>query len=435
LPAPNLGRPLGVPIGSVNRQRPAHRKRILMLTSTIAKGGCERQILSTAAGLIERGYEVAIVAFARAPSDEGLDAEFAERSIPLSYSEEITLDPGSELQTTLGVPLPADMCKYAASVRSAILRYRPHVVHAWSDYAAIVGGSMAVALEVPRIVLGQRNVSPPSHLLENVATYREGYRILASSRHVILTNNSRRNACEYERWLELPKGTIRVVRNGFFPSTVRKPSAHVIRQKRLDLGIADGAKVVGSLMRFVAQKDPDLWLDTAAQIARNRHDVSFVLGGYGELKERIVDRIRDLGLLRRFALLDEVTDLGLFYGLLDVFLMTSRFEGTPNVLIEAQAAGCPIVATDAGGIAETVADGVTARIVRDRSPEKLAAAVLEALAHDGWRTRAGKAGPSFVRQRFGHARMIARTLRHYYPPTSMMGRWLDQLEERWSASR
>ena len=174
MPAPNLGRPVGVPTACVNRQRPAHRKRILMLTSTIAKGGCERQILSTAAGLIERGYEVAIVAFARAPADEGLDAEFAERSIPLSYSEEFTLDPGSELQTSLAVPLPEDMCKYAASVRSAILRYRPHVVHAWSDYAAIVGGAMAVALDVPRIVLGQRNVSPPSHLLENVATYREG---------------------------------------------------------------------------------------------------------------------------------------------------------------------------------------------------------------------------------------------------------------------
>src|SRR5262245_46360425 len=118
----------------MNRQRPAHRRRILMLTSTIAKGGCERQILSTAAGLIERGYEVAIVACARAPADEALDREFAERSIPLSYSEEIAPEPGSELQTALAVPLPVDMCKYAASVRSAILRYRPHVVHAWSDY-------------------------------------------------------------------------------------------------------------------------------------------------------------------------------------------------------------------------------------------------------------------------------------------------------------
>jgi glycosyltransferase involved in cell wall biosynthesis len=434
-PARTHGGPFGGPATSLNGRYAANRRRILILTSTIAKGGCERQILSTAAGLMQKGFQVAIVAFARAPADESLDTEFTEHSIPLSYLDEFPPNAASELPSKPAVSLPADMCKYAASVRSAILQYRPHVVHAWSDYAAIVGGSMAVALDVPRVVLGQRNVSPPSHLIENVATYREGYRILASSPQVILINNSAKNACEYERWLELPKGTIRVVHNGYFPGTVRNSPPEAVRQKRLDLGIPDGAKVVGSLMRFVAQKDPDLWLDTAQQIARDRDDVGFVLAGYGELREKIVDRISDLGLLPRFALLDEVTDLGLFYGLLDVFLMTSRFEGTPNVLIEAQAAGCPIVATDAGGIGETVADGVTGRIVADRSAASLAAAVLEALADDRWRTRAGEAGPSFVRQRFGHASMIAQTLRHYYPPTSILGRWLVRLEERWSASR
>src|SRR5262245_23121150 len=99
---------------SLNGQRPADRKRILMLTSTIAKGGCERQILSTAAGLIEKGFQVAIVAFARAPAEEGLDTEFAERSIPLSYSEEFALHPASELPNEPALSLPDDMCKYSA---------------------------------------------------------------------------------------------------------------------------------------------------------------------------------------------------------------------------------------------------------------------------------------------------------------------------------
>jgi glycosyltransferase involved in cell wall biosynthesis len=157
-----------------------------------------------------------------------------------------------------------------------------------------------------------------------------------------------------------------------------------------------------------------IWLATAAQVARQRDDVSFVLGGYGELKDKIVSGICDMGLSHRFALLDGVTDLGSFYSLLDVFLMTSRFEGTPNVLIEAQAAACPIVTTDAGGIGETVADGVTARIVSDRSPAKLAAALVEVLDDDKWRTRAGEAGPAFVRQRFGHETMVARMLQLYY---------------------
>jgi glycosyltransferase involved in cell wall biosynthesis len=395
------------------------RKRILMLASTFARGGCERQILSATVGLRERTYQVAVLAFARPHPDQSLEAEIRERSIPLHFSDEFPLDLGSERVNELAVSLPDGMLNYAASVQSAILQYRPHVVHAWSDYAAIVGGRMAAALDVPRIILGQRNVSPPSHLREDIAIYREGYRDLAADPRVILINNSARNASEYERWLDLPEGTVAVVRNGLVPNTIRMPSPDAVRQTRRDLGIPEGAKVVGSLMRFVEQKDPDLWLATAQQIARHRDDVSFVLGGYGELSDKIASGIRAMGLSHRFVLLDGRSDLGLFYGLLDVFLMTSRFEGTPNVLIEAQAASCPIVTTDAGGIRETVADGLTARIVSNRSPAKLAAAVVEVLEDDKWRSRAGEAGPTFVRQRFGHARMIAQMLQLYYPPASI----------------
>ena len=391
------------------------RKRVLMLTSTIARGGCERQILSATVGLLERNYQVAVLAFARPPPGQSLEAEIRERSIPLSFSDEFPLDLGSDGLNGLASSLPDDMLNYAASVQSAILEYRPHVVHAWSDYAAIVGGKTAAALDVPRIILGQRNVSPPSHLCEDIATFRDGYRFLAAYPRVVLTNNSARNASEYERWLDLPEGSVAVVRNGFLPSTIRMPSAAAVRQKRRDLGIPERAKVVGSLMRFVEQKDPDLWLATAALIARQRDDVSFVLGGYGKLRGKIVSGICDMGLSRRFALLDGVTDLGSFYSVLDVFLMTSRFEGTPNVLIEAQAAACPIVTTNAGGISETVADGVTARIVSNRSPAKLAAAVVEVLDDDEWHSRAGETGPAFVQQRFGHESMVTRMLQLYYP--------------------
>ena len=174
MPAPNLGGPFGGPTVWVNGRRPANRRRILMLTSTIAKGGCERQILSTAAGLIEKGYEVAIMAFARAPADEGLDTEFSR-----TFNSAELL---GRVHARSGKRATDHACCVAARGHVQIrrqrtlgnLRYRPHVVHAWSDYAAIVGGSMAVALEVPRIVLGQRNVSPPSHLLRECRDISRG---------------------------------------------------------------------------------------------------------------------------------------------------------------------------------------------------------------------------------------------------------------------
>src|SRR5712691_6575454 len=65
---------------------PDHR-RIMMVSSTVARGGCERQILGTAAGLIERGYQVALLAFVRPPSGESLEAEFQKSCIPLHFSD------------------------------------------------------------------------------------------------------------------------------------------------------------------------------------------------------------------------------------------------------------------------------------------------------------------------------------------------------------
>ena len=73
-------------------------------------------------------------------------------------------------------------------------------------------------------------------------------------------------------------------------------------------------------MRFVEQKDPDLWLDTAAEIATARPDMRFLIAGYGELQDRIVRRIASLGLVDRVAMPGASTDVGLIYAALDVIL-------------------------------------------------------------------------------------------------------------------
>jgi glycosyltransferase involved in cell wall biosynthesis len=103
----------------------------------------------------------------------------------------------------------------------------------------------------------------------------------------------------------------------------------------------------------------------------------------------------------------------LIYGALDVFLMTSRFEGTPNVLIEAQAAGVPAVAPNVGGTSEALLDGITGTVVGNRRASNLAGAVLQILDDPGWRERAAIHGPAFVSKRFGHQRMIDETIAAY----------------------
>jgi glycosyltransferase involved in cell wall biosynthesis len=94
-------------------------------------------------------------------------------------------------------------------------------------------------------------------------------------------------------------------------------------------------------------------------------------------------------------------------------MLTSLLEGTPNVLIEAQAMGLPVVASAARGSAETVEDGVTGRILTRETAADFAAAVLAFLENRKLRERVRSAGPLWVERRFGMERMVDDTLRLY----------------------
>jgi glycosyltransferase involved in cell wall biosynthesis len=99
---------------------------------------------------------------------------------------------------------------------------------------------------------------------------------------------------------------------------------------------------------------------------------------------------------------------------MDVFLLTSRLEGFPNVLVEAQALGVPVVTTDGGGAAETLVQGRTGYAIRPQSANLLADAILQILSDTAWRESARQATQSFVRERFSMSQMVDRTLDAYF---------------------
>jgi glycosyltransferase involved in cell wall biosynthesis len=99
--------------------------------------------------------------------------------------------------------------------------------------------------------------------------------------------------------------------------------------------------------------------------------------------------------------------------LMDMLVLTSYGEGLPNVLLEAQWVGTPVVATDAGGAREAIDPGVTGWIVQDARASQLAEVVLRVAGDQAWRTRAREASPSFVRDKFSIEHMIRATLQAY----------------------
>ena len=105
-------------------------------------------------------------------------------------------------------------------------------------------------------------------------------------------------------------------------------------------------------------------------------------------------------------------EIATWLDLMDVALLTSKTEGTHNVLLEAQALGRPVVATDVGGCAETFIPGLTGILLApDPTPREVADAVLRVLGDRTFTEQAREKGPAFIRQRFCSPRMASEFLR------------------------
>jgi len=182
---------------------------------------------------------------------------------------------------------------------------------------------------------------------------------------------------------------------------------------KASLGVPADTPLAGFVARLVPIKAPELFLEVAARVAQAHPAVQFVVAGDGELREPMKARIARLGLDRRVHLLGWRGDLPLVYRDCDLVLLTSRNEGSPVALIEAQAAGCAVVATDVGGVRDVVEDGVTGALRPFGDAQGLADAALALLRQPDRRAALGAAAQHAALARFSAGR-LGRDMRDLY---------------------
>jgi glycosyltransferase involved in cell wall biosynthesis len=134
--------------------------------------------------------------------------------------------------------------------------------------------------------------------------------------------------------------------------------------------------------RLTPQKGLLDLVEAAAEVVPRVPNVRFVLAGDGELRAQLEARVAALGLTQqvRFAGSRPLTVLARWLGAADLFLLSSHYEGMPLAMIEAMAAGCPVVATSVGGIPDVIADSNGGIVVPAKNPHALAAAIIEILS-------------------------------------------------------
>jgi glycosyltransferase involved in cell wall biosynthesis len=178
------------------------------------------------------------------------------------------------------------------------------------------------------------------------------------------------------------------------------------RQARVDLGIPDDALVVSTVGRLTAIKQHGLFLEMAARLVRSSRRYLFLIVGDGELRGDIEARVNALGLGTHVRFLGWRRDLERIYGATDVFVLTSRNEGTPVALIEAMAAGVAPVSTDVGGVRDVITDEHVGIVVPFGDAAALAEAVTRLSDAPALRRALGGAGRKAVLEKFRLRRLL-----------------------------
>jgi glycosyltransferase involved in cell wall biosynthesis len=277
---------------------------------------------------------------------------------------------------------------------------RIQIVHAHDMYSNVFATVWARVAGTPVVIASRRwwHSLPNRKLrLGNAAAFRMAGAVLVNSPQVA------RSVLETT---SLPPGRVWTVTNfADDEAFVPVPAEARLRQRRA-WGIPDDAVVVGSVARLVPVKDHATLVDGFAKVRAELPNVHLVLVGDGECRRGLEAQVERLGLTGAVTFTGELRGGGNHHRAFDISALTSLSEGFPNSLVEAMAAGVPVVATAVGGNVDAVAEGETGFLVPPRSTDELALALRRLVESPTLRETLGSA----ARERARSAYRAAPTL-------------------------
>lgn len=355
------------------------RSRILHVIPTLDRSGAEKQLVLLAAGLPRDEFDVRVCALTRGGP---LSAELEAAGIPCH---------------AIGKRFKFDPLAWRRLLQH-MREVRPDLVQTWLFAANAYGRSAALAAGVPHIVGGERCVDPwkrPHELFLDRWLARRGDRIVANSGGV--RDFYVRHGLPAEKFVVIPNG----VRVGPAPATNRQ-------ELLAELKLPDSARLIGAVGRLWPQKRLEDLIWAADLLKVIRDDAYLLIVGDGPRRDalerycgqvRIEDRVRFLG---------HRDDVPRLLSHTELLWLASEYEGLPNVILEAMAAGLPVVASDIPGNRDLVIPGETGWLVAVGDSAGYAKWAERLLSDRDLARRMGAAGRQRVSIEFSVEKMVER---------------------------
>lgn len=354
--------------------------RIIQVVPSLAAGGLERIATTLSVRLAGSGDDI-VVAMSSDHTNRAFEAELRGAGV------RIVLIPRPR-------PRPVQALRAALALAALIRRERPDLLHVHNP-AAAAATALAVRFarrpDLPLVVTFHGLVDGGE---------RRAARLLSATADVVVGVSPAATAQLVQAGLSEERTA--TVMNGV-DLVATEPRSEV----RKRLGVADDAELVVSVGRYRKEKNQALLLEAAALLAPERPRLRVLLVGEGPLETELRTLASGLGLDDIATVTGYRQDAAAVAGAADVATLTSDREALGLVLLEAMAAGTPVIGTAVGGIPEVVQDGITGLLVEPRDAQALAAAISRLLDDPALRARIADGGRTAVAKRFSTEAMTA----------------------------
>ena len=375
-----------------------HAIRVIHVITRLDMGGSAQETLLTVSSLNPQNYEVILI--------KGSTSESAMTSTELQSANQqlaAACDRGVEiinLPSLVRRISPWNDLKTFVLLWSLIRRHKPHIVHTHTSKAGVLGRLAAWLAGVPIIIHKPHGHVFYGHFgprLSRLFLFIERLLGGITDQVVALTPMEAR---DYLSLRVLKADKISTIHSG-----VELNRYHITekerQQKKKELGISPDSLVVGYVGWLIPIKGVTYLVNAMARVAEKYPKSLLVLVGKGDDKGEeevhLRKQVEHVGLADKVRFLGWRSDVDEIMGCFDIFVLPSLNEGMGRVLVEAMAAGLPIVASRVGGIPDLVKDGQNGLLVPAADAPALAKAISDLLADKEKRNRMGKAGKKICR--------------------------------------